>query len=136
MRLKLYKMWLDFCKSEDVLLANEHTIDEHTSTGLVTFNYKHELMEIKKPSPEYDAWRAFYLAKNSEMIVRFIAKNFSLLKEHFPTTCVFFDLHQVKDPLKLTKSKDMHFINELRKALYEDAIAFDERKSRERCMAK
>lgn len=137
MRTKLYKMWMKFCRRQNhVLMLDEKMLPDRSCIGFVSFNYKHVNVEMKRPSPEYDAWKAFYLAKDSDYIVKFIVKNFKTFREWFPMTCVFFDLHHVDDPSKLLMSKCQHLVKGFRKAMYEDSFVIDERKKKRICMTK
>lgn len=110
MRTELYKMWVNFCRKQ--------------THGLMTSD------KMKCPLPEYDAWNAFYLAKDSNNIVKFIVKNFNLFREWFPISCVFFDLHQIDDPSKVLTAKCKRLLKDFKKALREDSLAIDRRKKK------
>ena len=139
MRTELYKMWVKFCRKQPHVLMNDEKMLPDRScvgwvsfnrscVGWVSFNYKYDNVKMKCPSPEYDAWKAFYLAKDSNSIVKFIVKNFNLFREWFPISCVFFDLHQIDDPSKVLTSKCKHLLKDFKKALHEDSLAIDRRK--------
>lgn len=131
MRAELYKMWVKFCqKQPHILMNDEKMLPDRSYVGWVSFNYEYGSVKMTCPSPEYDAWKAFYLAKDPNCIVKFIAKNFNAFREWFPTTCVFFDLHQVDDPSKILMPKYQHLVEGFRKAVYEDSLFVDERKKK------
>ena len=129
MRTELYKMWVKFCRKQPhILMDDEKMLPDRSCIGSVSFNYACPNVKMKCPSLEYDAWKAFYLAKEPDCIVKFIVKNFKTFKKWFPMTCVFFDLHRVDDPSKLLMPKYQHLVEEFRKVLYKDSFAIDERK--------
>ena len=132
MKTKLYKMWIDFCRSFGYMTMGLFTrLDEHSNPvyGVVTFNWKFPCIKVKYPSPEYDAWRAFMHAKDPDKIIEWICKNFDLLSSILPATCIFLELHciGIDDILEIwstyRKSPDMQknaFLNEFKKALVAD----------------
>lgn len=128
MKTKLYKMWLEFCKNKHCPMLDEKKLPSGQISGLVSFNAKpREYVIMTRPSPEYDAWRAFMKAHDPDLVLAFIVKNFNTFKDSFPSGCIYLDLNQAKvsDVMKKMNRKTQ---SEFKRALCNDMQERDKRR--------
>ena len=97
--------------------------------GKVTFTYKLSAEEIKRPSSKYDAWRAFMVAHEPDMILAFIVKNFDVFKDVFPCGCVWLDLNNV-NVNDIMRKKNRALREEFKAALAKDMKEHDSKGSK------
>ena len=74
MRTALYKMWIEFCNSQEFVpmtgsCKKPNSSNEFHLEGSVSFNYALHNTPMTYPSPQYNAWRAFKYALDPRMII-------------------------------------------------------------------
>ena len=107
MRTALYKMWIEFCNSQEFVPMTGSRMKPSSSNefhleGSVSFNYALHNTPMTYPSSQYNAWRAFKYALDPHMVIKFLCIRFDMLKKHLPQTCIFLDLNMlsIKDMLE------------------------------------